>query len=273
MHLPASLATLVHMDGPGVAQATREELTRLQRLLLPATLPPVGCTEVAAAYRPHNDELMLGGDWFDLIDRDDDQVVAIVGDVVGHGVEQISVMGQLRAASNALGRWCSAPHDLLAQLDRFAQDLPGAEVCTMAVLMLDHTNTARLASAGHPPLLHVTGDGEVRVIEGGRRPPLTIAAPFATTLAFEYEVDDLLVLHTDGLVERRGESTDDVTRSLGLAVASMRDLPCSQIVAKLMEEFGSEAEDDVALIVLRPRNHRAPDHLLAPLEEPALLFS
>jgi serine phosphatase RsbU (regulator of sigma subunit) len=42
----------------------RERLTRLQRLLLPAKLPSVGCTEIAAVYRSHNDELQLGGDWY-----------------------------------------------------------------------------------------------------------------------------------------------------------------------------------------------------------------
>ena len=71
-------------------QADREELLRLQRLLLPATLPAIGCTEAAAGYSALNHSFEVGGDWYDLIDRPDDRVVAVIGDVVGHGAEQVA---------------------------------------------------------------------------------------------------------------------------------------------------------------------------------------
>ena len=92
-------------------------MLRLQELLLPSALPEIGCTEAAAAYRAHNDELRLGGDWYDVIDRPDtNSVVAIIGDVVGHGADQIGVMGQLRSASHALCGPCFAPHEILDHL-------------------------------------------------------------------------------------------------------------------------------------------------------------
>ena len=62
--------------------------------------------------------------------------------------------------------------EILAALDGFARDVPGAALTTLVVLAMDGTTTARLASAGHLPPLHVTTTGELRVIEGGRRPPL-----------------------------------------------------------------------------------------------------
>ena len=67
------------------------------------------------------------------------KVVAIVGDVVGHGAEQIAVMGQLRAASNALARLLPGPAAVLDGLDRFARDLPGALSSSVVVLFLDGT--------------------------------------------------------------------------------------------------------------------------------------
>ena len=243
-------------------QLEHERLLSLQRLLLPRTLPPVGCTEVAAGYMAHNEYLRLGGDWYDLIDRPDDQVVAIVGDVVGHGIEQIGVMGQLRAAANALGRSCAEPHEILAHLDDFARDTPGAAFATVVVMMLDGTTTGRIAAAGHPPVLHVRADGTANTIEVGRRAPLTLGDESATTGVFEYAIDDLLLLYTDGLVERRSVPWDDRVERLGRLVAERFDDSCAEIADALMDDAASDGEDDVALMVLRPRNHRAPDHLL-----------
>lgn len=251
-------------------ESSRDQLTRLQRLLLPAGLPPIGCTEIAVEYRSHNHELELGGDWYDLVDRDDGQIVAIVGDVVGHGLEQISVMGQLRAAANALARRCEDPATLIRDLDGFAADLPGAEMTTMAVVMLDGSNVARIASAGHPPTIHVTSDGEIRSVEVGRRPPLTMGLGQPSVGTFEYGVDDLLVLYTDGLVERRGRSVDDAIEAVGTVVASMIDAPCVDIAARLTNDASETAEDDIAVLVMRPLHQRSPSYRLTPQAPPSV---
>lgn len=248
----------------------RDDLLALQRLLLPSTLPAVGCTEVAAEYLADNDEYHLGGDWYDLVDRPDDQVVAIVGDVVGHGVQQIGVMGQLRAASNALARSCAQPHEILRHLDAVSRDVPGAKMASVAVLMLDGSNTARIASAGHPPLVHVTPGGDVDVIEAGRRPPLAIAHGLTDTATFEYDVDDILVMFTDGLVERRGADLDERFERLGRLIHRLHDRPCREIAAALVDDAAPTQQDDMAVLVMRPRNHRAPDFLLVRQDAPSV---
>ena len=257
---------------PGsTARTEAERLRELQRLLLPTALPAVGCTEVAAGYRSHNDDLRLGGDWYDLVDRPDDQVVAIIGDVVGHGLEQIGVMGQLRAATNALGRSCAEPNQALTYLDGFVRDFPGAASASVLVLMLDGTTTGRLASAGHPPLLHVRGDGTMDVIGEGMRPALGFDVELAEPLRFNYAVDDLLVIFTDGLVERRGQQWDERIEHVGRLVRKHFEESCADIVKIVLDDAAEQAEDDVALMVMRPRNHRAPDHFLRRLDIPVVL--
>ena len=250
-----------------------ERLRELQRLLLPASLPPVGCTEVAAGYRSHNDDLKLGGDWYDLVDRPDDQVVAIVGDVVGHGLEQIGVMGQLRAATNALARSCAEPNQVLTYLDGFARDFPGAAMTSVIVLMLDGTTTGRVAGAGHPPMLHVRGDGVIDTICEGMRPALGFGVELAEPIRFTYAVDDLLVLFTDGLVERRGQSWDERVDVVGRLVRDHFEESCAEIVRIVLDEATTDSEDDIALMVMRPRNHRAPDHFLRRLDPPVVVVT
>lgn len=263
------MSDAVNSTGTAAASETRR-LLELQRLLLPASLPPVGCTEVAAGYRAHNDDLKLGGDWYDLVDRPDDQVVAIVGDVVGHGIEQIGVMGQLRAAANALSRSCAEPNDILEHLDGFVRDFPAAAMTSVVILMLDGTTTGRIATAGHPPMLHVREDGSVDMVAEGMRPALGFGVDGAEAIRFTYAVDDLLVLYTDGLVERRGKSWDERIDHIADLVLDHFDESCADIVSVVLDDATSDSEDDTAMMVMRPRNHRAPDHVLRRLDVPVV---
>ncbi len=239
----------------------RDRLIALQHLLLPQSLPAIGCTEAAAEYRAHNHTFRLGGDWYDLVDRPDNQVVAIVGDVVGHGVTQIGVMGQLRAAANALSRACDEPSDVLDALDAFARDLPGAMLTTVTVVMLDGSTTARIASAGHPPPLLIKHDGDSVMLEQGRRPPLGLGTPDPHG-TFEFAVGDLIVLYTDGLVEQRNRAIDDGIRQVMTYAEQHIEQPCRDIASGLIDNVAPDASDDVAVLVLRPRNHRAPHYQL-----------
>ncbi|MEL6984194.1 MAG: PP2C family protein-serine/threonine phosphatase [Actinomycetota bacterium] len=234
----------------------RQELLRLQRLLLPASLPAIGCTQAAAGYRAHNNPLSLGGDWYDLIDRPDDRVVAVIGDVVGHGVEQISVMGQLRAASNAFARTCSSPAEILSMLEQFAAELPDADMTTAQVLMLDGTETIGLASAGHLPPIVVDTDGGITVVETTGRPPLSLFGAGADE-TFSAGVGDTIVLYTDGVVERPGTVIDEGIRHLAEFVAEHHQKSVSEIVDLTLDHFSPSALDDMALLLLRPVHERS----------------
>ncbi|MEM7349214.1 MAG: PP2C family protein-serine/threonine phosphatase [Acidobacteriota bacterium] len=237
-------------------EANRQELLRLQRLLLPASLPAIGCTEAAAGYRAHNDPLSLGGDWYDLIDRPDDRVVAVIGDVVGHGLEQISVMGQLRAAANAFARVCETPAAILSMLENFAAELPDADLTTAQVLMLDGSETIGLASAGHLPPIVVDTHGSIRVIQTEGRPPLSLFGR-GSDEAFSAGVGDTIVLYTDGVVERPGAVIDEGINDLARLVSEHHQLSVSEIVGLVLDHFSPVATDDMAVLLLRPVHERS----------------
>lgn len=258
------------VDGFGIAGTNgRASLLDLQRLLLPPSLPAIGCTEAAVHYRAHNDAFRVGGDWYDLVDRPDDQVVAIVGDVVGHGVQQVSAMGQLRAASNALGRALPEPGEILTALDAFSADVPGAAFASAVVVMLDGSTTGRISLAGHPPPLHVKASGGWQTIDEGRGPLLGIPA-VRPTGRFEYQVDDVIVVYTDGLFGNR--LADDVIDEVGRLVSDRLDDPCRSLTAALVDEFGAGSQDDIVVMALRPRNHRSPEYRLQPQQSPAVVI-
>ena len=182
----------------------------LQRALLPTVLVHNPHVALAATYRPSDQRLEVGGDWYETLELPGDRIGVAVGDVVGHGLEAAAAMGQLRTAVAALGPDCASPVDLLHQLDDFALRSPAMLFSTALFATLDPASgVVRHAAAGHPPALLIDPRGTTPLPPGRpllaalrRRGPRTahgtaVLAPGAT-----------LLLYSDGLVERRGEEID-----------------------------------------------------------------
>jgi len=82
--------------------------------------------------------------------------------------------------------------------------------------------------------------------------PLAIDEPAREEAQVHVRPDDLLVLYTDGLVERRNESLDDGLLRLADAAVAFRDEPVEEVANRLIERLvGTTARDDVALVVKR----------------------
>ena len=142
-----------------------------------------------------------------IVVRPDGVVGVIVGDVVGHGVEAASAMGQLRSSWRILEQLGVVPGRALEHLDRFARDVEGAAAATAACLDVLADDTVAYACAGHPPPLLVPRDGPARYLMEGRSTPLGMGLyRFAAAVA-PFARDDVLVLYTDGVVERRGRGS------------------------------------------------------------------
>lgn len=147
----------------------------------------------------------------------------VVGDCVGHGLEAASRMGQLRSAARALLLRSGRPADVLDGLDAFARTLPGAEMATVLCGVVDpDAGTFTFSSAGHPPGLVLHPDRTVTWLVGGRGRPLTVPAGPRPEAVVPVAAGDVLVLCTDGLLERRGTSLRD---RLDLLASVLADLP------------------------------------------------
>ncbi len=181
----------------------------LQHAMLTQRLPRRAELEVAAEYRPAVSGLEVGGDWYDAFDLDDTTVAVAVGDVVGHGLHAATAMGQLRTATQALARPGLGPAGLLTLVDDFVDRRDIGFAATLVYAELDtRTATLTYACAGHLPPLRVRADGGVEYLWGGRSGPLGVptvrgARPQGTV---RLDPGDLVLLYTDGVVERRDRS-------------------------------------------------------------------
>ena len=256
-------------------QAEREHriAETLQRSLLPDRLPEIPGVALAARYVPATADMEVGGDWYDVVPLPDGHVGLAIGDVAGHGLRAASVMGQLRMALRAYALEEESPAEVVRRAHQLLERVGLPDIATLVYLVFDpETGTVHYANAGHPPPLTVGPDGNTAYLEGGLAPPLgAVAHPEFVEGSAELPGGATLVLFTDGLVERRGDSLrtglERLQREVEAGPDDLDDLS-DHLVQSLV---GSEVSDDVALLALRPVPFGGqPLHLRAPAEPEAL---
>jgi PAS domain S-box-containing protein len=210
-------------------EQVRAVVTAMQDALLPTDLPVMPGVEIAARYLLQQNPTSSGGDWFDAIPVRDGSVVLVVGDVVGSGVLASGIMGQLRAVLHERLASGAAGPDALVSLDRYARSLPEAHAATVCVARLEAaTGELTYCTAGHPPPLVLESDGRTHYTAptGGR--PLGVSHRAATPADFPVRQESLgsdamVLLYSDGAVERPGRTSAESTVELARVVGSIRE--------------------------------------------------
>jgi hypothetical protein len=241
------------------------EYRRISDTLQAAMLKPVSdLPTVAARYLPAAGRLAVGGDWYDVIDMGNERRGLIVGDCVGHGLAAATVMAQLRSAARAMILEGRDPAAVLDGLDTFAASIDGAACASVVCAIFDRTKrTLTYSRAGHPPPLVVNAAGVTWLDQAGG--PLLSIDTGTTRANAVVDVDDadVLVMYTDGLIERRRESLDIGLERLGVVATELYGSHVHTIADALIRLLSPETNrDDVVVVVkqllssvARNRNH------------------
>ena len=227
----------------------------LQRAMLPETVPVIQGRPAAVRYLPAVESLNVCGDWYDLVDLGHGRFGVGVGDVVSQGLEAAAVMGQLRSALSAATRAIGEPAGALDALDLQARSIERA-IGTTAVKVIIDTNehTLTYSCAGHPPPMLAHPDGVVELLDQAQDTQLAarlehVPRPQATTT---FASGSILVLYTDGLIERRGEHLDTGLARLADSLTRHAHLDPDTLGDALLADLGADrAPDDIALVVIR----------------------
>src|SRR4051794_1375057 len=159
------------------AQLVAVESARLERGLLPRPLVGDERLLIATGYRPGRARTLLGGDFYDVVERDDGTLHAVVGDVCGHDPDAAALGVCLRIAWRTLVLGGRDGDDLLPTL----QVVHGHErhfawmftTLCMVTIAADRRSVS-VRRAGHPAPLLIAG-GEIAKLEGARvDPPLGV---------------------------------------------------------------------------------------------------
>jgi PAS domain S-box-containing protein len=248
-----------HQDERTTAQQVARLAEALQLSLL--TRPPTtDGMDIAVRYQPAAEQAKVGGDFYDAFVDAAGATVIAVGDIAGHDTDAAAAMAQIRNLLRGLAYDSTdGPATLLRRLD---EALEGLRVRVLATALLARVEPAgpagrRLvwASAGHLPPMVRDPDGAVTVLDA--RPGIMLGVRPGTphpeyTTAIPY--GSMLLLYTDGLVERRDEDLDDSIRELSVLYASTRGQSAERTCDTLLRDRATRGEDDIALLTayIRP---------------------
>lgn len=205
--------------------------------LLPHRLPRVPGIRLAVR---HAAGPRGGGDWFDALPLPDGALGLAVGSVPGSGPEAVAAMGQLRASLRAYAVMEGEdPVAVLSDLELLLRLTEPARAATVLFAFAEapggpssgapdgpvagsggtFPRTLTLAGAGHcPPLL--TGERRTEFVETSLSAPLTMLACWeAPSVEIAPAPGETLLLYSDGLLHRTGDSTDRAFARLHAAAA------------------------------------------------------
>jgi phosphoserine phosphatase RsbU/P len=236
----------------------REIAQQLQQSMLAGELPASTEVEVGASYSPADSALDVGGDWYDAFWLSRHRVGLVVGDVVGRGIQAAAAMGQLRSATRALASTGQPPPRLLEALDAYAVRHRVGFLTTVTYMELDlSSNELRFSCAGHLPPVLAPASEPAHLAWKGRSLPLGLggrdedARPEARC---RLDPGSVVLLYTDGLVERRRKSLDAGLERLVAEVEANRSEPPERLTANLLRAFETtERQDDACAMALSLR--------------------
>ena len=246
------------------AQMYRRQLhyaESLQRSML-TRLPEPDHLHVVARYVPAAKEAQVGGDWYDAFLQPDGATMIVVGDVTGHDIAAAAMMGQLRnlVRGTAYDR-DEPPAAVLSRVDRALVGLQVDTLATVVLARIEQTDDdrrqglrrLRWSNAGHLPPVVLHPDGTVELLD---RPNDLLLGLDPTSPRLDHEFvlrpDDIVLLYTDGLVERRDSPLDHGLARLRQALSALAALPldrlCDELIARIVP---ADADDDLALVAVR----------------------
>ena len=235
---------------------------RLQQAIMPPDEQPVEAAgiDVAVRYRPVGEGHLVGGDWYDTLLMPSQDVLLVVGDVAGHGIDAVTGMVAARNSLRGLAITGSGPAELLRMLNGVMCDLTSGVVGTVVCgLYNPDTSVLRWARAGHLPPVLVRGRTACELpLPGGVLLGMDPDATYEEATQ-SLEPGDTLLLFTDGLIEQRGESIVDVLREF---VATVAPVPAGQEGSqptaaaqadRILATAVSDTDDDACLVAVRIR--------------------
>lgn len=234
-----------------VIQADLDRAETIQRALLPQQPPDIDGWCVETLYRSGSS---VGGDFYDVIDLGTQHVGLVIADAAGHGVAaaMLSVLFKLRLKLTDSEGKVLMPNRVLRNLNRRLHETvstPGAFITAVYVLLNRRTGNVRIASAGHPPCIWTSPEGESRLLERTGPALGLVADARYEERSIHLELGDRLLLYTDGVVEGGATSPtqDDLANAL-LSTPDRGDLLGSLYQAAIRGIGGDR--DDITMILM-----------------------
>jgi phosphoserine phosphatase RsbU/P len=235
-----------------------EIASNVQRMLFPAELPNTAKLSAKVTYIPHS---TVGGDYYDLIKKSEDEVFFCIADVSGKGMPAALLMSNFQAALRTLLRSTSDLKMVVEQLNYTIFDNTKGERFITFFLGYYNFKDRELiyVNAGHnPPVLFWEGEKRSEFLGAGT----TILGAFEELPFLEigkrsHLKDFTIHLYTDGLTESMNEKEQEFGDERFLQFVKSRLCLAPNLFHELffkeLKGFsaGGEQRDDITLLSLR----------------------
>jgi serine phosphatase RsbU (regulator of sigma subunit) len=216
--------------------------------------------EVAARMAPATE---VGGDYYDVIPSDGACWIGI-GDVAGHGLRAAVIMTMVQSMTAALVRHIPtiAPREVMTSINRGVRENVFGRMgfdnhVTMTLFRCGDDGTVTYAGA-HEPILVIRangGDAEELETPGTWLGPSDDISAATTDSTFTLEPGDLLLVHTDGVVEARNAERKQFTfERMKSRVLELRERRVANICDAVLEDvhaWEASPADDVTVLAYR----------------------
>ena len=244
------------------AQIHAQENARLERGLLPSPLLSDTRLSVASRCLPGGKHMLLGGDFYDVVETPDGWVHALIGDVCGRGPAEAALGVCLRVAWRTMVLAHRPPQEILYTLSDLLEherhdDTMFATMCMLSVTPERTTGLIRMA--GHLPPILVTQAGVTEL-------QTLYAAPLGLSEVRDWPSTEVtldgpwsVLLYTDGLIEGRIGKGSERLGSEGLIdlITGARNgggLVDEELLDRVIDEVrelnGGDLDDDLAALAL-----------------------
>ncbi|MEO8825058.1 MAG: SpoIIE family protein phosphatase [Chthoniobacterales bacterium] len=227
----------------------------IQRELLSRSLPENLEHAEFAAYNQAAQN--VGGDFYDVFQKNSDTIYFAIGDVSGKGISASLLMAQTLSALQFVFRSAASPAEALEQLNNtlHGKIVRGMFVTVMIGRFTPSKNHLEIASAGHCQPILASENGEAKMLEVASGMPLGILSESAyaqTEISLEH--GDYLVLYTDGLSESRPAQSEEYLGDHLIEKTKGRWKSSQEIVDTLVTEEkthrqGGPQRDDLTILV------------------------
>ena len=244
----------------------KELESQIEKKLLQSQAP-VTLRNIEISYLMHSSG-HLDGDFTELIEYNPWQADILIGDVMGHGIQQALIGAGIKSIflkTIAEERNSPTAHPTLERLvtrihERCIHELIDLGVfATLVFLRLDLKNHSfSIVDCGHNPVIHLPFNSYLcRKIKGENLPMGMIEEEEYQESSYVFEENDLLVLYSDGITESRSPDGElfGIERFTAL-LEQLAGLPTAKITSKIEETLMQYCSctnfaDDVTCIVIR----------------------
>lgn len=228
---------------------------QLQFQFLPQEIPEIDKLEIATLCRPAYE---VGGDYYDFIELGKDRLGLVIADVAGKGIPAAFYMTMIKGIIQSTAVDEAAPNEILKQINWVIYKNTGSHTfVTLFYAIIDaKQGTLVYSNAGHNPPLIVSRDGQIQELSCGGVVLGVLPDPDYAEETVKLTNGDLIILYTDGVIERTDVLGQEFgSQRLAATLKNREGYAASHLIDTICEALdtfaaGAPQADDVTMILV-----------------------